>query len=253
MVAVWLVITMTFEEIQNVLRRKATGFETGGFRPTNEPNESWIGKSFLFREDEGVPVDENGKLMSPLCQLYLPDLPFVPDVLDGTAVLCVFITLFKLDGSCSQDYIEVKNLPGDWETMGKRWIIREYPSLDGLVVKNPIVPKTIIKPYPLKPILIENDFPVWDDECNYPESVFDELNRLSEEEDFEGMLPNDNGHKVGGYPSYCQSGVDYGEGFEFVFQIASDNKVMLNIVDGGQFNFAKNKNTGEWKIYYDFY
>ena len=257
---------VTFEEIQNVLRRQATGFETGGFRPTNQPNESWIGKFFLFREDEEVPIDENGDLMQPLCQLYLPDLPYVPAILEGTTVLCVFMTLFKFDGSFSQDYIEVKNLP-DWqgEPMGKRWFLREYPSLDGLVVKTPVVPQTIIKPFPLKPVLLDNDYPLWEDDSSFPEPVFKELVRLNYEGFFgkhqdsdkskwySYRMPNDNGHKVGGYPSYCQSGTDYGEGFEFAFQIASDNKARLNIVDGGQSNFAKNKNTGEWKLYYDFY
>ena len=133
------------------------------------------------------------------------------------------------------------------------------------MAKNPVVPQTIIKPFPLKPILIEKDFPEQDDEYSIPEPISDEFARLDaegffgeyREEDrpkwYSYRLPNYYGHKVGGYPSYCQSGVDYGDGFEFTFQIASDNKAKLNIVDGGQFNFAKNKHTGEWKIYYDFY
>ena len=249
---------MTFEEIQNILRRKATGFETGGCRSTNQPNESWIGKVLLFRENEDVPAAEKGGLMTPLFQIYLPDLPFVPSALDGTVVLCVFTTLYSADG-----WVETKSLPEEWEPMGKNWLIREYPSLDGLVVKHFDSSNSFIKPFPLKPILIENDFPQWGDEY-IPESVFKEIVRLDDEgffgeyphpdnNSYVDRMPHEDGHKIGGWQSFCQSGVDFGDGFEFVFQISSDDKAMLNIVDGGQLNFAKNKNTGEWKMYYDYY
>ncbi len=60
-------------------------------------------------------------------------------------------------------------------------------------------------------------------------------------------------HKIGGYPSFCQSGVDPGEGFEFVFQISSDSKINLNVVDSGSLMFWKHNETGEWALYYDFY
>lgn len=60
-------------------------------------------------------------------------------------------------------------------------------------------------------------------------------------------------HKIGGYPSFCQPGVDPGDDFEFVFQISSDPKINLNVVDGGSLMFWKNNTTGTWAIYYDFY
>ena len=61
------------------------------------------------------------------------------------------------------------------------------------------------------------------------------------------------GHKVGGYPSFCQSGVDAGDGFEFAFQVASDSKINLNVVDNGVLQFYRNSRSREWTIYYDFY
>ena len=65
------------------------------------------------------------------------------------------------------------------------------------------------------------------------------------------------GHKIGGYPSFCQSGIGdadgFGDGFKFVFQISSDAKINLNVVDNGCFMFAKNNETNDWSIYYDFY
>lgn len=36
-------VYMTIDEIKRILQRKAVIFETGGFKPTNEIGESWIG------------------------------------------------------------------------------------------------------------------------------------------------------------------------------------------------------------------
>ena len=35
----------------------ATGFITGGFRPTNSNTENWIGQVYLYRENEDIPID----------------------------------------------------------------------------------------------------------------------------------------------------------------------------------------------------
>ena len=43
------------------------------------------------------------------------------------------------------------------------------------------------------------------------------------------------------------------QGFEFVFQLSSDSKVGLNVVDNGSLMFWKHKDTGDWRLYYDFY
>ena len=61
------------------------------------------------------------------------------------------------------------------------------------------------------------------------------------------------GHKIGGYPNYIQSGIDFGDGYEFMIQIASDEKANLNIIDSGNFYLAKNSQTGDWRLYCDFY
>ena len=45
----------------------------------------------------------------------------------------------------------------------------------------------------------------------------------------------------------------FGDGYEFMLQIASDEKANLNIVDNGNFYLAKNSQTGEWRLYCDFY
>lgn len=42
-------------------------------------------------------------------------------------------------------------------------------------------------------------------------------------------------------------------GYEFVFQISTNEKANLNVVDNGSFMFARNAESGDWSIYYDFY
>lgn len=44
------------EEIKKQLVKRATGFITGGFRPTNSNTENWIGQVYLYRENEDIPI-----------------------------------------------------------------------------------------------------------------------------------------------------------------------------------------------------
>ncbi|MDM5227366.1 DUF1963 domain-containing protein [Cytobacillus sp. NJ13] len=60
-------------------------------------------------------------------------------------------------------------------------------------------------------------------------------------------------HKVGGYPSFTQGGVSFGEDYPFVFQISSDKKAHFNIVDSGSFYFFYNQEKHDWIVYCDFY
>ncbi len=68
-------------KIKQQIVRKAIEFKTGGFRPTNSISESWIGKVYLYKEDEEIPKDKNGNLMFPLFQLCLEDIEIRPDIL----------------------------------------------------------------------------------------------------------------------------------------------------------------------------
>ena len=72
-------------------------------------------------------------------------------------------------------------------------------------------------------------------------------------EGYYDITHNHYGHKIGGYPSFCQPGIDFGEGFEFMMQIASDPKADLNIVDSGTIFLAHNQMTGQWRLGCDFY
>ena len=191
------------EEIKKQLVKRATGFITGGFRPTNSNTENWIGQVYLYRENEDIPIDDNGKAMLPLLQICL-----------------------------------------------------EYKEEDVLVVKDIYMQSSSrIKPYPLKSQLITEDYPVWDS-GDIPMDIEDELVEMEDSgeiTDYYDYTDCFAGHKIGGYPNYIQSGIDFGDGYEFMIQIASDEKANLNIIDSGNFYLAKNSQTGDWRLYCDFY
>lgn len=231
---------MTIQEVKNRLAKRAVTFSTRGFKPANTNRESWIGRVYLYKPQEQIPLDKDGNLMLPLFQLCLTELPFVPDVLSDTKVITLFIA---------------EDFPKDLAANGANWLLREYFSEEDLCIKALVNRDTFIKPFPLKPHLVEEDYPVWDG-GGIPGGIKEEILKLEDKGAIESsydMVENHYSHKVGGYPTFCQPGINFGEGFEFVFQIASDEKAHLNIVDNGMIFLAKNSKTGEWKFYCDFY
>jgi hypothetical protein len=226
--------------IKNRLAKKATEFIAGGFKPTNSITESWIGRVYLYLEDEEIPFDNNGELMLPLFQLCLDQLPYVPEILQDTKIITVFIS---------------KDFPMDLTPNGNNWVLREYKNTDLIVIKDLKNDSSFIKPFPLSNKLIEEDFPVWED-GQIPEDISEKISELEDSgviDSYYDIFSNNYGHKIGGYATYCQSGIDFGDDFEFIFQIASDEKAHLNIVDNGNIYLAKNKKTEEWMYYCDFY
>ena len=228
------------EDLKKQIVRKATEFITGGFKPTNSISESWIGKVYLFKEEEEIPKDKDGNLMLPLFQLCLDNIENVPKSLSNTKFLTVFIA---------------EDLPMDLTENGENWLVREYKKSDKLIMKELNNPKSFITPFPLTPKMIEEDYPVWDGGglTSENEDKFLELENSGIIESYYDVTDNHYGHKLGGYPSFCQPGTNFGEGYEFVLQIGSDNKANLNVVDSGTIFLAKNSKTGEWKYYCDFY
>jgi hypothetical protein len=232
--------SMGIQEIKRLLVRPATKLIAGGFRPTHQNDESWLGKVFLFRPDEEVPQKASGEKLYPYAQFYLPNLPFISPMLKDVSVLTLFVS---------------EPLPDALEPMGNNWVIREYGPDDVLVRKDLPVAGSTLEPFPLKPEFVAEDLPLWDGE-DIPGYLAAEIIALEDAGEIEGH--DDFGahtydHKIGGYPSFCQSGISPGEDFEFVFQISSDPKINLNVVDSGSLMFWKNRISGEWAIYYDFY
>lgn len=230
------------KELQRKIARKITYFQTGGVRPRGAIDECWIGRVFACAADEELPVDKNGAPMLPLAQFYLPALPYVPQVLDGVKLLTVFI---------SQDLIGKFD-----EQMDGLWKVRKYKNEAELVIKELANPRSQIKPFPLQPKFAADDTPVWDGGGLEPDVVHEilELKRSVGlyYSDVTAGLEYYNCTKLGGYPSFCQSGVSFGEGYQFVFQISSDEKAGFNVIDGGSLMFAKNPQSGAWSLYYDF-
>lgn len=97
---------------------------------------------------------------------------------------------------------------------------------DVLVVKDLVNKASFVKPFPLKSQLIEEDYPVWDG-GGIPAEIESELLEMEESgeiTDYFDYVEINEGHKIGGYPNFIQSGIDFGEGYEFLIQIASDEK-----------------------------
>lgn len=230
---------MTVEEIKASLAKPATKFIAGGFRPNGHNNESWLGKVFLYKDDEEIPLDEKGEKMLPLAQIYLPSLPYCHSLLQNTKMLTLFVS---------------PSLPGQLEEMGKNFIIREYHDLESLVIKEFDFEYSFLKSFPLKNEFIKADYPQWDSYDTYDmQNAIIELEESGEIESYFDITEHEYTHKIGGYPSFCQPGIDFGENYEFVFQISSDAKINLNVVDSGSLMFAKNVESGKWIVYYDFY
>ena len=231
--------TYGIDEIKNILRRKATIFETGGIRPTNEMYESWIGKVGWQQENEELPMDKEGNPMIPLATIFLEKLEYVPESLKGIKLITIFMSSDIWNNISEFDY-------KDWFT------IKTYDNLDNLVPCN-YTSEDII-PFPLLPKLVTDEFPFRED-LDY--ETFEMIEELEENEDIDYIddifEENYITHKIGGYPSIIQGGLEHDEGFEFVLQIASDEKADFNIVDSGNFYFCYNPTTKQWSITCDFY
>ena len=228
------------DRIKKQIVRQAVSLTPGGFRPANTANESWIGKVYLFKEEEGIPTDQEGVQMIPLLQLCMESMPFIPALLKHIHVLTIFIG---------------EEMPDDVAKNGEGWLIRTYSKEDKLIIFETENENSKLKAFPLKATMVKEDYPVWDG-GGLSEALEDEIVELEESGeilDYGEVAENIYGHKLGGYPSFNQPGIDFGPGFEFVLQISSDDKVGLNIVDQGTLFFAVNKKTNEWKMYSDFY
>lgn len=229
---------MAVDEIKEKLVRKAVIFETGGIKPTRELLESWIGCVCFKKPEEELPTDKNGNNMLPIATLFIKDLPYVPEALQGIDLITVFM---------AEDVFDHLRFVEDY------FCIRTYDSLDGL--ESCQWTSSLMKAFPLVPELVEDDYPVWDGN-DIPEDIEDEILRLEDEEDidyYEDIKEEEySQHKIGGYPAFIQPGYSFDD-YEFVFQISSDEKAEFNIVDSGSFYFFYNADTKEWKVSCDFY
>lgn len=228
---------MNIAQIKHALFKKATIFQTGGYRPTEELGESWIGKVVWEKEGETIPSN-----FDPICTMFLYNLPYVPKELTSYQLLTLYM-----------DFDVFNNL--DRDDLVSFFKINCYTELDELQKVNKQSKK--IKPFPLTPVFINNDAPAWEDSDSITPAIENEILRLEFEEDIEyydDIVEKIYAtHKIGGYPSFTQSGVSFGEEYPFIFQISSDEKARFNIIDSGSFYFFYNQEKGDWIVYCDFY
>jgi hypothetical protein len=232
---------MSPEEIKAALARPAVEFTTGDFQSTPTATASWLGRVALARPGETLPLDAQGRPMWPLLQLVLVGLPAVPASLANTQALAVFVS--------SQLPVDTKPAPN-----GQGWLLREYQHGETLVPVEMLCPGSPLRPLPLQAGPLVADYPVWDG-GGIPDKLLQTIRTLERA----GTLPDyfewaglHRGHKLGGWPTFCQPGIEFSPGFAFALQIASDAQAKLNIVDGGTIFLAKNAATGAWEFYCDF-
>lgn len=226
------------ENIKNTLAKPAVIFKTGGKRPTKELLESWIGRVGWKHVGEEIPKNCAGEPMVPFMTLFIKELPYVPEVIKHVELLTVFLSVETLEEAVLED--------GDFH-------IRTYSSLDNL---QPCDWYTdYVKAFPLTPKLITDDYPAWDSE-DIPETLRKRILELERNEGinyFDDIIGDDECyHKIGGYPSYIQSGIVL-EGYEFVFQITYDDKANFCFGDAGNIYFFYNKDENRWRVHYDYY
>jgi hypothetical protein len=203
----------------NQIVRRAVRLRVGGFRPTDNPFASWFGKVLVAGAGENWPA-VHGKPMCPLCQINLNEFPFKPQLISNLA----FITIF----------IDPDEIPRDEDANGTSWCLRAYSSTDELIPLAQVKTASSIKPFPMLPEVIEQDFPHYDD-C--PVTIPTRF-----EEDYSTRFPTADGIKFGGWPLLIQGELDWNSAAAepaFVFQIDSIEKAHWQWGDGGIAYFGR--------------
>lgn len=213
----------TLDELKTKLRRASVA-QLGGFRPPENPLCSWFGKGVCL-ESERLPIYQ-GKEMFPLLQINVAELPFVPPELSETKLLVVFF---------NQDEIPFDKANGDG------WLIREYKSFDGLIPLPEIDMSKILRPFPIKWNLVEDDAPGWETAWTLVD-LDSVINDEEADEAFYKDFSRNIGTKVGGFPDEIQHMPILDN---FVFQIGSEEKAKWNWIDSGSAYFYKSSD-GIW-------
>ena len=199
---------------------------------------SWLGRVYHYREDEGLPLDDDNEEMYPLAQINVEQLPYVPEVLQGTK----YLTLFFIDDFKFGEGIDpIYNSPTE---NGHGWLIREYTADDKLVVKdfdkNTADQWWFTSPS-LRALPVMESYPDRFDSCCDNIDFSDEEWEIYETETSDGFFLGD--LQVGGYALSLQDILYFDPGYEFVIQITE--------FCGGRLYLAKNGRSGEWQIYYN--
>ena len=209
-------------EARRRLGRRAIVMQIGGFRPPDDPTLSWFGRVNVAAPGESWPRSARGAPMHALCQIDLTGLPFRPPRLDDAEMIAVFIG--------------PDELPTDTPN-GDGWCLRAYERKASLVTLPPVDTGSWVKPFPMRPVVVDADYPCRED---VGEEVSEEIADLLEDE-----LENVPGLKLGGWPSLIQSEIFWAPWNrhpakpEYVFQIDSDEKALWAWGHGGVGYFGR--------------
>jgi hypothetical protein len=215
----------SLDELIAMIRRPGSVAELVLARPDPSPIRSWLGAVTACAAGEQWPMYQ-GSPMVGLAQLNLEECPSVPEMLRPYAFLALFL------GEEHGDLL----IP-DGQANGDGWLLRAYKSLGELSQAETPRPPDWLRPRQLtwKPI---EDIPAREDVSNLVDyRVIEGLLGGSEYEEAVGR-PHD-GTKLGGWPTLIQSEISWAPwnrhpaGPAYVFQVDSQEKVGLNLWDGG--------------------
>ena len=177
--------------------------------------------------------------MQALCQVNLTHLPFLPPALHGLELITVFVG--------------PEQLPVD-SPNGDGWCLRAYPDASALVPIEPEETGSLIRPFPMRPRVVEADYPCWEDvSIDLPDQIADQYYDLFE---------NTPGFKFGGWPSLLQSEIFWAPWNrhpaipEYVFQIDTTEKGNWMWGDNGVGYFGRGTANGhkdEWALSWQCY
>lgn len=94
--------------------------------------------------------------------LNLTQVPFVPEAVKDLKAIAVFLS---------------PNFAKNSSNLSGNFCVREYDSLEGLVPNEMSLTFPNLKPFPLIPRLVTNDFPQWDTE-DFPNNLQDKFLNL---------------------------------------------------------------------------
>lgn len=229
---------MLIDEIRERLGRRAIVLELDDSGPPEHPGASWFGRVNLGEPGERWPRS-NGRPMLPLCQINLWDMPFRPPRLDDVAFLTVFV--------------DATDLPLDTPN-GEGWCLRAYRDAGSLVPLEAPGGSRLV-PFPLRPRVIERDFPKHED-------VPVELLPEPVDKRYYDLFETAEGLKLGGWPTLIQAEIfwapwnQHPADPEYVFQIDSTDKGNWWWGDQGVGYFGRGTAAGttdEWTLSWQCY
>lgn len=137
---------------------------------------------------------------------------------------------------------------------GRNWCVRAYPRIADLVPLAHQDTGSVIKPFPMRPRVVKEDFPCWEDvSIELPEGIAD---------NYYDLFENISGLKLGGWPTLVQAEIywapwnEHPAVPEYVFQVDSEPKAQWSWRDGGVGYFGRgtaegkeDERTCEWRCY----